>query len=78
MNTLPEDIQDRIYKYKHQMQFREVVNELYCMGMCAYCFGRTCCKIDTCMHCYVYCDLCKKMHSYEYCPLEDSDTESDE
>ena len=28
MNTLPEDIQDTIYKYKHQMEFKNVTNEL--------------------------------------------------
>ena len=28
MNTLPEDIQDTIYKYKHQLEFDSVINEL--------------------------------------------------
>ena len=28
MNTLPEDIQDTIYKYKHQMEFKDVIQEL--------------------------------------------------
>ena len=28
MNSLPEDIQDTIYKYKHQMEFQDVTNEL--------------------------------------------------
>ena len=28
MNSLPEDIQDTIYKYKHQMEFKNVTNEL--------------------------------------------------
>ena len=70
MNTLPEEILDTIYKYKHQIQFREVVKELNVMGMCSDCFGRTCCKIDICMHCFCYCELCQKMHSYVYCPLE--------
>ena len=27
MNTLPEDIQDTIYKYKHQMEFKDVIEE---------------------------------------------------
>ena len=27
MNTLPEDIQDTIYKYKHQIEFENVINE---------------------------------------------------
>ena len=27
MNTLPEEIQDMIYKYKHQMEFSKVVRE---------------------------------------------------
>ena len=36
MNTLPEEILDTIYKYKHQMQFRVVVKDLDRMGMCMY------------------------------------------
>jgi hypothetical protein len=28
MNTLPEDIQDTIYKYKHQLEFKNVTTEL--------------------------------------------------
>ena len=28
MNTLPEDIQDTIYKYKHQIEFNNVINEI--------------------------------------------------
>ena len=28
MNTLPEDIQDTIYKYKHQLEFKNVLEEL--------------------------------------------------
>ncbi len=27
MNTLPEDIQNTIYKYKHQLEFRNVLEE---------------------------------------------------
>ena len=27
MNTLPEDIQDTIYKYKHQIEFKNVLEE---------------------------------------------------
>ena len=27
MNSLPEDIQDTIYKYKHQMEFKNVLEE---------------------------------------------------
>ena len=27
MNTLPEDIQDTIYKYKHQLEFNNVLEE---------------------------------------------------
>ena len=30
MNTLPEDIQDTIYKYKHQLEFDSVINEMMC------------------------------------------------
>ena len=28
MNTLPEDIQDTIYKYKHQLEFNKVLEEM--------------------------------------------------
>lgn len=28
MNTLPEDIRDTIYKYKHQIEFQCVISEL--------------------------------------------------
>ena len=28
MNTLPEDIKETIYKYKHQIEFNNVINEL--------------------------------------------------
>ena len=51
MNTLPEEIQDTIFKYKHQMEFRRVVKELNTMGLCGWCWGKTCCKIDTCINC---------------------------
>ena len=29
MNTLPEDIQDTIYKYKHHMEFKDVIHEIH-------------------------------------------------
>ena len=28
MNTLPEDIQDTIYRYKHQLEFKQVAHEI--------------------------------------------------
>ena len=28
MNTLPEDIQDTIYKYKHQLEYKNVVHKI--------------------------------------------------
>ena len=37
MNTLPEDIQDTIYKYKHQIEFSKVMGELICSGSVCYC-----------------------------------------
>ena len=30
MNTLPEDIQNTIYKYKHQLEFVNVIDEMMC------------------------------------------------
>ena len=50
MNTLPEDIKDTIYKYKHQIEFNNVINELtdfVCFAHAcillklAYCFSIT-------------------------------------
>ena len=41
MNTLPEEIQDTIYKYKHQMEFCKVVQELDTKGLCWWCGVRT-------------------------------------
>ena len=29
MNSLPEDIQDTIYKYKHQVEFKDVIHEMH-------------------------------------------------
>ncbi len=51
MNTLPEDIQDTIYKYKHQLEFSEVVSELKCsVCNCGFCgdrhFAWTICNSD--------------------------------
>ena len=38
MNTLSEDIQNTIYKYKHEIEFRQIVNELKsCFGFCGWC-----------------------------------------
>ena len=35
MNTLPDNIQDTIYKYKHQLEYRNVMEQLK-IGVC-YC-----------------------------------------
>jgi hypothetical protein len=48
MNNLPDDIQDTIYRYKHQIEFRNVMNELndivdlWCDDqlICRYCKAR--------------------------------------
>ena len=57
MNTLPEDIQDTIYKYKHQLEFEmvmwELTNEL---SYCKWCgknvrFGVECACVDVCIVC---------------------------
>ena len=37
MNTLPEEIQDTIYKYKHQLDLWNVMEELKCSGSVCYC-----------------------------------------
>ena len=67
MDKLPEEVQNNIYRMKHELEFREVVRELDFMGTCSHCFRRTCCLTEECMHCYIYCDLCKKTHSYLDC-----------
>ena len=51
MNSLPEDIQDTIYKYKHQMEFENVMCELKCtVCYCGFCGDRqwmwTTCNCD--------------------------------
>ena len=51
MNSLPEDIQDTIYKYKHQMEFENVMCELKCTACyCGFCGDRkwlwTTCNCD--------------------------------
>ena len=57
MNTLPEDIQDTIYKYKHQLEFEvvmwELINE---RRYCEWCGmnginGFECDCEDTCVLC---------------------------
>ena len=30
MNTLPDDIVDKIYRHKHELEFKVVLNELLC------------------------------------------------
>ena len=67
MNALPEEIQDTIYKYKHQMEFCKVVQELDTKGLCWWCGARTCCKFEICMNCYIYCEFCEEYHSYFNC-----------
>ena len=35
MDTLPSDIQDTIYKYKHQLEYKDVMDDMegiYCLG----------------------------------------------
>ena len=51
MDTLPEDVKDTIFQYKHEMEFREVVRELNTLGRCCWCWGRTCCKTAKCLDC---------------------------
>ena len=55
MNSLPSDLQDTIYKYKHQLEFKVVMKELidnvYVYGSCPKC-ERNCndgmpCWLDT-------------------------------
>ncbi len=38
MNTLPEDIQDTIYKYKHQLGFKNAMDQMKCnVCYCGFC-----------------------------------------
>ena len=57
MNSLPEDIQDTIYKYKHQMEFEKVMWELISeQCYCEWCgknvrIGEECACVDVCVMC---------------------------
>ena len=35
MDTLPEDVEDIIYRYKHEMQFSEVLKQINCINILA-------------------------------------------
>ena len=48
MNSLPDEIQLRIYKMKHELEFRAVVEELNRLELCDWC-GTT--------HFYLECPL---------------------
>ena len=49
MNTLPEDIQDTIYKYKHQIEFNNVLEQLMCgVCYCGWCGARQWTWTDCC------------------------------
>ena len=75
MNTVPEEIQITIYRMKHELEFRAVVRELNVMGLCGWCWGKTCCKIDECVNCFRYCELCEELHSMFNCPWKDVDSD---
>ena len=59
MNTLPEDIQDTIYKYKHHLEFKSVIHEIHDI-VCYWC-------VDQLTYRY-----CKGRHQimYDYCKNE--------
>jgi hypothetical protein len=44
MNTLPEVIEDIIYKYKHQLEFKDVMDELRCIAWLAECDSGSDCE----------------------------------
>ena len=78
MDTLPEEIQNIIFKYKHQIEFKRVVRELNCMGMCAVCFGRTCCKVERCYICgYTWEEWLVEAEERTSDEEEDTDSDSD-
>ena len=37
MNTLPDEIQTKIYRMKHELEFRRVVKQLNCLEFCDWC-----------------------------------------
>ena len=57
MNTLPDGIQDTIYKYKHQTKFENVMWELiHEQSYCEWCgknvrIGEECACVDVCIVC---------------------------
>ena len=52
MNTLPEDIQDTIYKYKHQLEYKNVMNMLKgSFAYCGYC-GKWMLTDKICLDCW--------------------------
>ena len=40
MNTLPQPLVDQIYRHKHELEFRVVLNELLCESCTNYLFMR--------------------------------------
>ena len=49
MNTLPDNIQDTIYKYKHQIEFNNVLEQLMCgVCYCGWCGARQWTWTDCC------------------------------
>jgi len=56
MNTLSDDIQDIIYKYKHQLEFKDVLNDILMIR-----FNKL--NTDPQM---MYCGMCDDVHHRNY------------
>ena len=79
MNTLPDDIQDRIHKYKRQLEYKHVMNQLKCrVCYCGYC-GKWMLTSQTCSDCWdedeqtitlfrIYCSRCGDATFMEFIP----------
>lgn len=78
MDTLPEDVLDKIYRRKHELEFRRVVMNLNCLSKCPRCFCRVCPLYMYCSDCAEYLnDHLFSPMSYDSDETDDSDNESE-
>ena len=61
METLPDDIQNIIYKYKHQLEFKYVLDELNKI-VDFWCIDQLTFRYCKCRHQSMYIDCCNLFH----------------
>ena len=77
MDILPDDIQDTIYKYKHQMEYRNVMEHLkVSVCYCGWCGQRQWTWTDC--DCWQARKLRGEDYEYPYSSGEDEEDEGDE